>query len=41
MKRKIIEIMDFWSQTLLACKSDPVELPKSWFSVNNITENHH
>ena len=22
----------------IACKSDPAELPKSWFSVKNITE---
>ena len=23
---------------LIACKSDPTELPKSWFSFNNISE---
>ena len=26
-------------QKRIACKSDPAELPKSWFSVNDITEN--
>ena len=26
------------NQILIACKSDPARLPKSWFSVNNITE---
>ena len=38
-------IVQFWIDslliivTLIAYKSDPAELPKSWFSVNNITEN--